>query len=41
VDALKQIGPILTAEQREAFSKMMERGHRGHHRKGPRPQPQG
>jgi Spy/CpxP family protein refolding chaperone len=38
VDALKQIGPILTAEQREAFSKMMERGPRGHHRKGPRPQ---
>jgi Spy/CpxP family protein refolding chaperone len=40
VDALKQIGPILTAEQREAFSKMMERGPRGH-RKGPRPQQQG
>jgi Spy/CpxP family protein refolding chaperone len=41
VDALKQIGPILTAEQRDAFAKMMERGHRGHHRKGARPPQQG
>jgi Spy/CpxP family protein refolding chaperone len=41
VDTLKQIGPILTAEQREAFAKMMERGprgHRHHHRHGPRQQ---
>jgi Spy/CpxP family protein refolding chaperone len=39
VDALKQIGPILTAEQRETFAKMMERGPRGHQgRPGPRPQ---
>jgi Spy/CpxP family protein refolding chaperone len=41
VDALKQIGPILSAEQREAFAAMMERGPRGHHRghqHGPRPQ---
>jgi Spy/CpxP family protein refolding chaperone len=41
VDSLKQIGPVLTPEQREAFAKMMERGHRGHHRghkHGPRQQ---
>jgi Spy/CpxP family protein refolding chaperone len=30
VDALKQIGPVLTDDQREAFAKMMERGPRGH-----------
>lgn len=34
VEALKQIGPILNADQREAFAKMMERGPRGHHRSG-------
>jgi Spy/CpxP family protein refolding chaperone len=41
VNALKQVGPILTAEQREAFAKMMERGPRGHHHRkhGPRQQP--
>lgn len=40
VDALKQIGPILNPDQREAFAKMMERGPRGHHGKhAPRPQP--
>ena len=39
VDALKQIGPILTTEQREAFAKMMERGPRGHH-SGPKQGPQ-
>jgi len=43
VDALKQIGPILNADQREAFAKMMERGPRGHrghrgHRTPPAPQ---
>lgn len=41
VDTLKQLGPVLTAEQREAFAKMMERGPRGHHRghkHGPRQQ---
>jgi Spy/CpxP family protein refolding chaperone len=41
VDELKQIGPILTAEQREAFSKMMERGPRGHQHRRPQGQPQG
>ena len=41
VEALKQIGPILTAEQREAFSKMMERGPRGHQHRRPQGQPQG
>ena len=39
VDALKQIGPILNADQREAFTKMMKRGPRGHHRgHGPKQQ---
>ena len=33
VATLKQVGPILTADQREAFAKMMERGPRGHHHK--------
>jgi Spy/CpxP family protein refolding chaperone len=37
VNALKQIGPILNPDQREAFAKMLERGPRGHHR---RPAPQ-
>jgi Spy/CpxP family protein refolding chaperone len=41
VEALKQIGPILTAEQREAFAKMMERGPRGHQHRKPQGQPQG
>jgi Spy/CpxP family protein refolding chaperone len=41
VAALKQIGPILNPDQREAFAKMMERGPRGHHRRGPRPEPRG
>jgi Spy/CpxP family protein refolding chaperone len=42
LDTLKQVGPILTPDQREAFAKMMERGPRGHHR-GHRPhhQPRG
>lgn len=31
---LKQVGPILSPDQREAFAKMMERGHRWHHRRG-------
>ena len=31
---LKQVGPILNADQREAFAKMMERGPRGHHHRG-------
>jgi len=31
---LKQVGPILNPDQREAFAKMMERGPRGaHHRR--------
>ena len=34
---LKQVGPILNADQREAFAKMMERGPRGHHRRGAQP----
>ena len=36
LDTLKQVGPILNPDQREAFAKMMERGPRGHHR-GHRP----
>ena len=36
---LKQVGPILNPDQREAFAKMMERGPRGHHR-GHRPHQQ-
>jgi Spy/CpxP family protein refolding chaperone len=39
VEALKQIGPILNADQREAFAKMMEHGPRGHHR-GPKTEQQ-
>jgi Spy/CpxP family protein refolding chaperone len=39
LDTLRQIGPILNPDQREAFAKMMERGPRGHHR-GHRPHPQ-
>jgi Spy/CpxP family protein refolding chaperone len=31
---LRQVGPILNPDQREAFAKMMERGPRGHHRRG-------
>jgi Spy/CpxP family protein refolding chaperone len=38
VDTLKQVGPILNPDQREAFAKMMERGPRGHYHRGPRPQ---
>lgn len=41
LDTLKQVGPILNPDQREAFAKMMERGPRGHHRRGPRPEPRG
>lgn len=39
LDTLKQVGPILNPDQRETFAKMMERGHRGHHR-GRRHHPQ-
>jgi Spy/CpxP family protein refolding chaperone len=39
LDTLKQVGPILNPDQREAFAKMMERGPRGHHR-GHRPHQQ-
>ena len=41
VNTLKEIGPILTPEQRDAYAKMMD--HRGHrHMKRPgQPQPQG
>jgi Spy/CpxP family protein refolding chaperone len=31
---LRQVGPILNPDQREAFAKMMERGPHGHHRRG-------
>jgi Spy/CpxP family protein refolding chaperone len=41
VETLKQVGPILNPDQREAFAKMMERGPRGHHHRGPRPEPRG
>ena len=37
VETLKQVGPILNTDQREAFAKMMERGPRGHHRRGGTP----
>lgn len=42
LNTLKQVGPILNADQREAFAKMMERGPRGrgHHHRGGRPGPQ-
>jgi Spy/CpxP family protein refolding chaperone len=41
LETLKQVGPILNPDQREAFAKMMERGHRHHHHRGqPQPQPQ-
>jgi Spy/CpxP family protein refolding chaperone len=39
LETLKQVGPILNSDQREAFAKMMERGHRRHHHRG-QPQPQ-
>ena len=35
---LRQVGPILNPDQREAYAKMLERGHRGHHRGRPTPQ---
>lgn len=41
LDTLKQVGPILNPDQREAFAKMMEHGPRGHHHRGPRPEPRG
>ena len=41
VAELKQVGPILNPDQREAYAKMMERGPRGHHHRGPRPGPRG
>ena len=37
--SLKQIGPILNADQREAFAKMMEGGWRHHGRPRPQQQP--
>jgi Spy/CpxP family protein refolding chaperone len=37
--ALKQIGPILNADQREAFAKMMDGGWRHHGRPRPQQQP--
>jgi Spy/CpxP family protein refolding chaperone len=39
LQTLKQVGPILHPDQREAFAKMMERGPRGyhHHRDGAQP----
>ena len=33
LELLKQVGPILNPDQREAFAKMMERGPRRHHRR--------
>jgi Spy/CpxP family protein refolding chaperone len=41
LNTLKQVGPILNPDQREAFAKMMERGPRGHHHRGPRPEQRG
>jgi Spy/CpxP family protein refolding chaperone len=42
VDTLKQIGPILTPDQREAYAKLMDRGRRGHrHMRQAGPQQQG
>ena len=41
LDTLKQVGPILNPDQREAFAKMKERGPRGHHHRGPRSEPRG
>ena len=42
LDTLKQVGPILNPDQREAFAKMTERGPRGHrHHRGPRPEQRG
>lgn len=40
IDALKQVGPILNADQREAFAKMMDHPRGFHHRgmKGHTPQ---
>jgi hypothetical protein len=34
LETLKQVGPILNHDQREAFAKMLERGPRGHHHRG-------
>jgi Spy/CpxP family protein refolding chaperone len=34
LEMLKQVGPILNPDQREAFAKMMERGPRGHRHRG-------
>ena len=39
LDALKQIGPILNADQRELFAKMMEGGWRHHGRPRSQQQP--
>jgi Spy/CpxP family protein refolding chaperone len=39
VNTLKEIGPILSPEQREAYAKMMERGPRGHRHGKPAAQP--
>lgn len=39
LEALKQIGPILNPDQREAFAKMMEGGWRHHGRSRPQQQP--
>jgi hypothetical protein len=39
VNALKQLGPILNPDQREAFAKMMDRAPRGHHRHHRKPAP--
>ncbi len=41
LNTLKQVGPILNPDQREAFAKMMERGPRGHHHRGPRTEQRG
>ena len=40
VNGLKQIGSVLTPEQREAYAKLMDRGARGHRHMKPAP-PQG
>jgi Spy/CpxP family protein refolding chaperone len=41
VNTLKEIGPILTPEQRDAYAKLMERGSRGHRHHMKRQPPQG
>jgi Spy/CpxP family protein refolding chaperone len=41
LETLKQVGPILNPDQREAFARMLERGRHGHHHRGQPAQPRG